>query len=170
MAKTYEAIASTTLSSASSTITFSSIPSTYTDLRLVFVATANTGTNALVQFNSDTGNNYSRTFMYSTGAGKGTQQITNTSSINLTQYTNISQNAATPSMRTLDIFSYAGSTFKFGIHTEVANQNMAGFDSILYSADLWRSTSAINTILITTGGAATFSIGTIATIYGIKAA
>ena len=165
---TYEPIATQTLGSATSTITFSSIPNSWTDLRLVFVATASTGTNALVRFNSDSGNNYSRTYLYGTGSTAASGRQTNVDSINITQYTNISQNAGVPSLRTLDIFSYAGSTFKTGLHTEIADQNSAGFDSVLYCVDLWRSTSAITSLSILTGGAATFSIGTTATLYGIK--
>jgi hypothetical protein len=38
MAKTYEPIATTTLGSAAASITFSSIPATYTDLNNCFIA------------------------------------------------------------------------------------------------------------------------------------
>lgn len=69
MAVTYEPIATTTLGSAASNVTFSSIPSTYTDLVLVVNAKANTnGSRRLdLTFNSDTASNYSTTRLYGNG-------------------------------------------------------------------------------------------------------
>jgi hypothetical protein len=49
MATTYEKIATTTLGTAAATFTFSSIPATYTDLRLVVVMQVDTGNTCLVQ-------------------------------------------------------------------------------------------------------------------------
>ena len=70
MASTYEPIATTTLGSAASSITFSSIPATYTDLRLVLVHTPSASTgNAQMQFNSDTATNYSYTYRQRIGSG-----------------------------------------------------------------------------------------------------
>jgi hypothetical protein len=77
MAITYEPIATTTLSSAAATITFSSISSAYTDLRLVFVGTSVANSNnCIVTFNSDTGFNYSQTALYGTGATAGSSRQT----------------------------------------------------------------------------------------------
>jgi hypothetical protein len=58
---TYEAIATQTLGSAAASVTFSSIPGTYTDLVIVCTPLRVTaGAEELVfQFNSDTGSNYS---------------------------------------------------------------------------------------------------------------
>ncbi|NBQ97859.1 MAG: hypothetical protein EBU12_06490, partial [Microbacteriaceae bacterium] len=57
---TYSQIASTTLGSAASSVTFSSIAATYTDLVIVVQAAVTAGSIALrMQFNSDTGTNYS---------------------------------------------------------------------------------------------------------------
>jgi len=61
MPATYEPIATTTLGSAAATITFSSIPATYTDLVIVFAGTATANLNPLMSFNSDSGTNYSTT-------------------------------------------------------------------------------------------------------------
>ena len=48
MPATYEPIATTTLGSAATNITFSSIPATYTDLRLVLVARSDRAINSIV--------------------------------------------------------------------------------------------------------------------------
>jgi hypothetical protein len=74
---TYDLISSTTLASATSTITFSSIPSTYRDLILVANASAPTDDIALITFNGDGGSNYSTVVMY--GAGPGSESLTGTS-------------------------------------------------------------------------------------------
>ena len=66
MAITYEPIATTTLGTAAASVTFSTISGAFTDLVLV-MAFANTGVgngnDILMQFNSDSGSNYSRTFI-----------------------------------------------------------------------------------------------------------
>ena len=61
------AIATQTLGSATASITFSSIPSTYTDLRIVFSGTGATVLNLKVRFNGDSASNYSQTNLQGLG-------------------------------------------------------------------------------------------------------
>ena len=77
MTATYDPIATTTLGSAASTITFSSIPNTFTDLRLVlFGVTLNaTGTYNQIRFNNDTGTNYSWTQLLGNGSAAQAQRL-----------------------------------------------------------------------------------------------
>jgi ethanolamine utilization microcompartment shell protein EutL len=78
MAKTYEPIATTTLGSAAASYTFSSISGSYTDLILVVDATTTAGNRALqLVLNSDTGTNYSATYI--TGDGSSTASSRNSS-------------------------------------------------------------------------------------------
>ena len=65
--RTYTPLARTTLSSAAASVTFSNISGSYTDLVLV-VSTISVNGTAYMTVNSDTGTNYSRTFMYGTGS------------------------------------------------------------------------------------------------------
>jgi hypothetical protein len=58
---TYVAIAEQTLGTAAASVTFSSIPGTYTDLVLVISAQDTTNNSFALICNSDTGTNYSRT-------------------------------------------------------------------------------------------------------------
>ena len=68
MPATYEKIATTTLGSATATITFDSIAASWTDLRLVVVGTQTTsGADVKLTFNNDTATNYSSTCIYGTG-------------------------------------------------------------------------------------------------------
>ena len=69
-------------------------------------------------------------------------------------------------MLTIDIFSYAGSTYKTLLTTSSTDKNTTGGIGRIIS--LWRSTSAITSITITDGGAGFgWAVGTTATIYGI---
>ena len=161
MAATYEKIATTTLGSANSTITFSSIAASWTDLRLVLVGTLTTASIVRMRFNSDTGSNYSLTYLYGDGASAVSGRSTNTSSIGLA--TNYNWQSATVNMVEVDIFSYAGSTYKTTLHTESFDLNGSG--NVVKVVGLWRDTSAINTITLSTPSQ--FSTGFTATLYGI---
>lgn len=161
------AIATTTLSSASNTISFTSIPSTYTDLKLIFVSKFSTsGQVGYIRFNSDSGSNYSAISL----AGAGTYNFSNTSGgsepqISITEDQVAGSSATIPQLTTTNIFSYTGSTFKTILNTVVSDQNGGG--GLVYKTGLWRSTSTISRIDILTLSAANFSIGTTATLYGI---
>jgi hypothetical protein len=164
MAATYESIATTTLGSAATSITFSSIPSTYTDLRVVFVGTQSTGTACFVRLNSDTGTNYSYTYLWGNGSSVGSGRAINEDWILIDLASGFG--STYPAMFQMDLFSYAGSTFKTMLVQNSNDKNGSG--SVERSVRLWRSTSAINTISINSYNAANFAIGTTATLYGIK--
>ena len=163
MPKTYEPIATQTLSSTVSTVTFSSIPGTYTDLVLVStpLTTGNTAMGA--RFNSDSSNIYSQTYMEaylatpvssSRVSGQSETGI-GYSSANTTPYTSIAQ-----------FMNYANTTtFK----TNVSRSSAATVDVILY-AGLYRSTAAITSITLVLSGSQSFTSGSTFTLYGIKAA
>ena len=161
MPATYEKIATTTLGSAASSITFSSIPSTYTDLRIVLVAKGDQDQNTSIRFNSDTATNYSYTRL--SGNGTTAESFTNSSVSNvlLGQSGIIEQFA----LITIDVFSYAGSTFKTLLSSN-SNSTNGVDDTLNRLVGLWRSTSAINTVLLYQG-AGNYVAGTTATIYGI---
>ena len=167
MAITYEPIATTTLGSAAASITFSSISSAYTDLRLVIVATMNSaGTMHTLQFISDTGTNYSTTSLYGTGSAAGAYRTTNYSYFELGGEST-GGSTTIPMLLTIDIFSYTGSTYKTILGTESNDLNGSG--EITRRVGLWRSTSAITSIKIPTSSG-NLAAGTTATLYGIKAA
>jgi hypothetical protein len=161
---TYENIATTTLGSAAASITFSSIPATYTDLRLVLVGTSSTTNTQYVTFNNDTATNYSHTQVYGNGTAASSFANTNIAYIKWASDV-VGASSTIPLMATLDVFSYAGSTNKTALLTN--NQDLNGSGVVDYKVGLWRSTAAINRIDIgRTGG--NFNAGTTATLYGIK--
>jgi hypothetical protein len=168
MPTTYEPIATTTLGTAASSITFSSITSAYTDLRLVVVARGGSGTGTdfelNLNFNSDTGSNYSWTQLYGTGSAAASTRASSQTYAYCGPITGPTATAGIWSLSTIDIFSYAGSTFKTLLTTSSNDQNGSGL--VNRSVPLWRSTSAITSIAMTTN--TTFAAGTTATLYGIK--
>jgi hypothetical protein len=164
MATTYDKIATTTLGSSNATITFSSIPATYTDLRLVIVGTSSGNANPELTFNGDNsgaGTNYSRTAL----AGDGSSALS-TRDTNLPYIVNylVFFTSGTVSYQSFDIFSYAGSTFKTVLCDGAADRNGSGATG--KAVGLWRSTSAITSLRLFFASQ-TFSAGTTATLYGI---
>ena len=164
MPATYEPIATTTLGAAASSITFSSIPATYTDLRIVFTATVTVADSALIRFNSDTATNYSRTLLTGTRSAATSSRNSSVAQIYLT---NDDISTTSPQLFEIDIFSYAGSTYKTCLIRSSQDKNGSGV--VLNEVGLWRSTSAITSFTFVTG-LGSFAVGTTATIYGIKAA
>jgi hypothetical protein len=165
MAKTYEPISSQTVGTAVASITFSSIPQTYTDLVLITNTGNGSGDKAIfVQLGNgsiDTGSNYSSTFLFGDGAaavsGRTTTQtsmlasrtasgITGNGSIILQNYSNVTTNK-----------------------TMLSRGNTVNGMAVLY-VGLYRSTVAINTIKLFDESANNFSVGSTFVLYGIKAA
>jgi hypothetical protein len=165
---TYDLIASQTLGSAASSITFSSIAASWTDLRLVLTPIATSGTtggyNVKLNFNNDTSSLYSNTFLVGDGSAAATGSNANVS-YNLFSYDGMTHNY--PHLYTLDVFSYAGSTYKTSLATFSEDKNGSGY--VGRQVFLYRSTSAITEIDLT-AVTSTFAAGTTANLYGIKAA
>jgi len=163
MAITYEPIATTTLGSAVSSITLSSIPATYTDLKIVFVGNFTSGSDQVkLRINGDTGGNYSGTTIY----GNGTDATSDTYASGATSIQLARDVAMTTAIETtsIDMFSYAGSTYKTMLIQRSADKNGSG--TVSQQVALWSSTAAINSFVIYTDSL-TFAIGTRVTIYGI---
>lgn len=164
---TYTLIADVTLSTTSSTVSFSSIPGTYTDLVIVSCAVATGGTPSLrFRFNSDSSTNYSTVVLSGSGASGGTTRESNISS-GYAGYSQISTTVGEFNSIT-HIMDYSNSTtFK----TVIERSNNASVNTIV-SASLWRSTSAITRIDLAAGGSFptnNFASGSTFKLYGIEA-
>lgn len=169
MPKTYEPIATTTLGSAASSVTFSSIPGTYTDLILVVNGSSTAGTGSRLRIGNgsvDTGSNYSFTFLEGTGSGTNSFRNSNVAYIQMNNY---SQFAPSPTYNTTEIvqiMNYANTT----TYKTVMNRSNLAQTGVSAMVGLWRSTSAINVITYYCSNATTFEAGFTATLYGVKAA
>jgi hypothetical protein len=162
MAATYERIQTQTLSSTTTSLTFSGIPGSYTDLVYVINVGCNAAGNLQMQFNSDTGNNYSTNALYAyvptyalaqyasmpyiyPGGVAGALPI-NTVSANTTSH----------------IMNYSNTTTYKGVLSEYANPDL----EVTTTAGTWRNTAAITSITISSYSAP-YLVGSTFTLYGI---
>ena len=165
MPATYEPIATQTLGSSTLTITFSSIPSTYTDLQIVWSTKISGTFNNFVQFNGDTGTNYSWTRLVGNGSTASSAAAT---SVSNGCYVGIGANSGTPTLMQISVFNYAGSTNKTTLSRYGSDNNGSGASGA--AVGLWRNTAAINSITLLNNGSDPQQAGTTVTLYGIKAA
>lgn len=158
MPATYEPIATTTLGSAQSSVTFSSISGSYTDLVLISNWTLSTGQNLLMRFNSDSGTNYSETDLGGNGSAASSTRDTNRTDVRVGYYN------TNRTIHRVNIMNYANSTT---YKTALIRWDS---DEYVYSrVALWRNTSAITSISLT-AGSGNIQSGSTFTLYGIKAA
>jgi hypothetical protein len=158
MPNTYTELDTKSLSSISS-ITFTSIPQTYTDLVLVIkgVSAANQPANFRVGNGSvDTGSNYSRTGL----SGNGSSATSYRGSSEVYFYTDNASDANGGAVSTTYFMNYSNTT----TNKTFLNRNGATSNNVRAIVGLWRSTVAINTISADFG--ATLTGGT-ASLYGI---
>jgi hypothetical protein len=169
MTVTYEAISSTTLTSAQSSVTIGSggtIPQTYTDLILVITAQTSVSSNLQMRFNGVTSAYYSNTGMRGWSGGADTYRQTSLGSLTLTT----TEDLGNPSTNiTIQIPNYSNST-TFKTTLTKSNQSNAGAE---YIVGLWRGTTGSDTPAITSitllSGSGNINVGSTFSLYGIKA-
>ena len=170
---TYVAIAKTVLSANQTTITFSSIASTYTDIVLLISGRGTAAVNIAdlaVKVNALTAN-YTTTQMRGNSSTASSFRDTSTSIWNL--YSNISGDSTTSNtFGSVEIYfpNYAGSTNKVASSTGVAenNSSTAGQSAVNANASLLSNTAAISTITLTLSAGGDFASGSRFDLYGIS--
>lgn len=160
---TYIPIATNTLSSVGATVTFSSIPSTYTDLVLICNAKNTVAQNyeIWIRFNSDSGSNYSQTFAQN--YANSTQSGKNSS---ITEIRPGKMNTTSFDATIINIQNYSNSTT---YKTTINRYNNAEFVTGM-SVGLWRNTNAITSVDVICESGANFAIGSNFSLYGIASA
>ena len=157
----YEVISTQTLGSAAASVTFSSIPQTYTDLVLIVshdvTADAVTG----VQFNSDTASNYSATYLWGQGTVPNSARETSAASA----FAFYGSAASGFAQAIIQVMNYSNSTT---YKSFISRETDAAIETLVV-AGLWRSTAAITSmVLLRRSG--NFAVGSTFALYGIKAA
>lgn len=166
---TYTPLATQTLSSAAASVTFSSISNSYTDLVLVVSELNNTATNTSFCFqvgngSVDTGANYSVTQLY----GTGSTAVSDRASGESLAYFNgpgIGTSTTEPNTYVTHFMNYSNTTTYKTFLNRGGNSNK----NTIATVNLWRSTSAINTIKIFQA-INNMATGSTFTLYGIVAA
>ena len=169
MANTYTLISSNVLGSNAASVTFSSIPNTYTDLVVRTSIRSNSGAaieNVNYRFNSDSATNYSWTTVYGDGSSVSSNRSTNTTSSFIIGNGGTST-ANTFSNAEIYIPSYTSSTnkpnFFFG-----AQENYTSSAVIKMHSNSWRNTAVINSIILYPGLGTNFVTNSSFYLYGIK--
>jgi hypothetical protein len=170
-------IATTTLGSATSTVTFSSIPADYTHLQLRLFAQDVRATYGITEirltFNGDTSSIYTSHNMYGDGATASSNSTLNFSSIVLGDGTYGTSTGGTFGAGIADILDYTN-TNKFKTVRHISgvdiNGTIAGYGGrVGLSSGVWRSTTAISSITLTSNSLINFSANSRFDLYGVKA-
>jgi hypothetical protein len=166
MANTYTLIEAKTLGSAVSSVTFSSIPQTYTDLNLLCsIRTSRSGVaeNILLGFNGSTSSFNSKDLI-----GQGTSGVDNATVARLACFGNGDTSTAnTFSNSSIYIPNYTSSSNKsYSSDTAEEADDPLAFVSLI--AGLWSNTAAITSIELTTALANNFKTNCTFYLYGIK--
>jgi len=160
---TYTPIATTTLSSSQNTVTFNSF-SGYTDLIIITNVKSTSTENMAMTFNSDTGNNYSRTVLSGDGSSAVSARQSNVASI-YTDYNGYFDGSNFNQAKIIQIMNYANTT-TYKTCLIRSNRAQSGTDAIV---GLWRNTNAITSITLS-ANSLNFVSGSTFTLYGITAA
>lgn len=163
---TYTPIATTTLTSSASSVTFSSISGSYTDIVLVGIAKSTTTSHTpRLRFNSDTGTNYSLTYLKGNGSAAASNRNTNVSGIYLS---NFDGDITEFSPFIANVQNYSNSTTYKTVLSRGANVASGGDVSAVVG--LWRNTNAITTMVLEIDSGGSWASGSTFTLYGITAA
>lgn len=174
MATTMTLISSYTVTgSSTSSIDFTSIPATYTDLCIKISArhgTAGGEDTPYMRFNNDSGSNYN--FTFGSGRGTGTPSVsgaTPTSSFWIGTLQGAGDTSGAFSNIDIYIPNYAGTTFKKTVQVESTSGAMVSSMYTRMFGGEWNSTAAINRVTLGINSAGyNFVVDTTAYIYGIK--
>ena len=155
---TYTPLSTTTLGSAAANVNFSSISGSYTDLIIIvyingFSSTAECG----LQFNGDTGTNYSRTYMVGDSVSVRSARTSNATNVT------VSANTTNKEQFSAHIMNYSNAT----TYKTVLSRSDEGGSSTKATVGMWRNTNAITSILIVPTSAVDFPVGSTFTLWGI---
>lgn len=162
MAKTatYSLIASATGTGSSGTLSFTSIPATYTDLILVLNGSLSAGNNVYMRMNNISSASYSQTVISGDGTSAASYRTTAVTSFPYMGYTD-----ATISNMIMHFMDYSNTTtYKTVLH----RRNLSS-SQVSANVGLWIQTSAINQIDVYSASGATWTTSTTAKLYGIQA-
>ena len=171
MPSTYTLISSNVLSSSAASVTFSAIPSTYTDLVLRMSARSDAagvwGDALNLQFNNDTTTKYSITTLEGNGSVAYSSRMSNDNRIRFISIDTAGNTSNTFTSLELYFPSYTAAQNKPSSISMAAENNTTEAYQGAW-ANLYRSTSAITEIKLFMISASSFVSGSSFYLYGIK--
>ena len=167
----YDSIATVNGNGSATSLTFSSIPSTYKHLQLRWIARDGRpvqGDSLFLQFNADTGSNYVRYhLLYGDGATVSSLSSISTTSVFFGYAPGTSAAASIYGAGVTDILDYSN-TNKNKTTRNLLGEDFNGSGDMAFSSGLWMNTSAISSITILTGTGTAFTTASQFALYGIK--
>ena len=164
----YESIATVTVGAGgSSSITFSSIPSTYKHLQIRYIArntSTNTGLN--LNFNGDTTSTAYWHLLYGSGTAAAAYTIS-TAYIQGGGITTSNQTASIYGAGVIDILDYS-STVKNKTVRSLNGWDNNGSGFVYFHSGAWYNTNAITSLTLVTGDAANLAQYSSFALYGVK--
>ena len=160
---TYTLIGSATADGTSLSVTFSSIPATYTDLVIACAITAGNTGDAFLRFNGDTTSLYSDTVLRGNGSVASTVRDSTAAGIDIGPVSLVSGSEIATVL--INVMDYANSTTQKTSLIRFAE----GTNMVSAIVGLWRSTATISSILFSSRGG-NWGSGSTFKLYGIEAA
>ena len=165
----YDSIATVTCSGGETTITFSSIPATYTHLQIRGIANISTNDGLFpIRFNADTGSNYVYHRLTGNGSVAGAANGTSMTGGKANVGIGFPNGANIFGPFIMDILDYAN-TSKYKTMRTLTGGDSNGSGGVEFDSGLWMSASAISTILLTAASGSFVQYSSFA-LYGIKGA
>jgi hypothetical protein len=168
----FDALATVTLSAATSTITFAGIPNTYKHLQIRFIARSNNNTSdgsgsTGIRLNSDSGSNYAAHQLSGNGASATSEAFTSQTYMFGYMMAGGLAAANTFGAGVIDILDYSSTNKNKTLRT------LSGFDNngtgtVRLSSGLWMNTSAVTNIFIDNRDGWSFTQHSQFTLYGVK--
>jgi hypothetical protein len=169
-------IATSTVSSATATVTFSSIPQNYEHLQIRFLAqsnraSANSGDFFLVKFNSDSGANYNygHQLLGNGSTASSYANGNNGTSFYIERITNYESMANAFTAGITDILDYTNTNKYKTVRSLLGYDTNSAYGQVNFASGLWMSTNAISNISISLAYGPITQYSTFA-LYGIKKA
>jgi hypothetical protein len=169
----FELISTTVLGSATSSITLSSIPATYTSLQLRIVGRSANGAQfdeISLRFNSDSGANYGNKYIkLDTSNAPSQASDTGQTAMRILGVTGNTATANNFSALKMDIIGYKNTNMKtqvrgFGGATDFVSSWQS--NASLF-AGLWNATTTVTSLTVATWSGANLATGTRVSLYGV---
>jgi hypothetical protein len=164
----YESIATTTVGSGgSSSVDFTSIPSTYTHLQIRFINLQDSAQNVWLRFNSDSANNYDWHELFGDGSGAFSGSLTSQNHIKIGYVGTTTTSYAGASIT--DILDYTNTNKNTTVRSLSGSDINGSGGYLLFRSGLWRNTNAITSITILPASGNFKQYSSFA-LYGVKGA
>jgi len=170
--KDFDSIATVTVSTAVSSISFTSIPSTYRHLQVRYLCRstrATTSDSIGMQLNTDTGSNYARSYLNGDGATAGAGASTSATQMTVAMSAAANNTASVFAGGVIDILDYTSTNKNKTIRTLSGIDNN-GDGTVQFGSGLWFATpAAVTSILFNVqSGSANFVTYTQFALYGVR--